>query len=303
MMLQYHPIEGAISVGSLPLGFTPLLESIQFHYATRILPTTEQSTHHIYQTQIILPELQEALYGLLHQPFWSELCSSGPYASSCHMVPMEEMNELYFSRPDYGRKRRYLYGTAANFEEHTDSAFRFPSARLYRVLIGLSERNNHTETYLPGWEKGVVLNRGDYLLFDFERTRHVVRRLPVSSFVPLRPRILIKFHFLVYDPSIYSSVSIAYLARFYVFYDYLTRWMIMIGTDPIAYYEYVMGWLIQLYIAPYVAHTLVLITFLSFLCLRCSSCSLGTSFFYSLGAPIVALFLLALGDWMTDSIH
>lgn len=294
-------------MGSLPLLFTPLLESIQFHYATRILPTIEQSSHHIYTTNILFPELQENLCGIIHQPLWTELCPSGSWNTSCQVTPVIEMNELYFTHPGYAKQRRYLYGTAVHAEENTDTIFPFPYTRLYRVLIGLSNENNHTYTYFPAWNKGIFLHRGDYVVYDVYRTRRR-QRITTPCLLPScppfpRPHFHLAFQFLVYDPSIYSFTMIHYLSRVYLYYNYMTRWIIAIGTDPVAYYEYVMGWLIQLYIAPYVAHTMVGITFFTFLILRHASYSMTTSFFYSFLSPLLSILLLALEDWATDTAY
>ena len=315
-MLQYHPTDGGMGMGSLPLPFTPLLESIQFQYATRILPTMEQSAHHIHLTNITLPDLQESIDSLLCQPFWRELCPYDSNGSSCRVTPMIEMNTLYFRHLGYAKQRRYLYGTTTNTEEHTDTVFRFPHIRLYRVLIGLSDGNNSTETYFPVWNKGTFLNRRDYIVYDVDRTRHVMRHqqpittscslppcplppCPLPPCPPLpRPHFFLSLHFLIYDPSVYSLTTIHYLSRLYVYYDHITRWLITMGTDPVTYPEYVMGWVIQLYRVSHVAHTMVGVTFITFLILRYTSYSMTTSFFYSFLAPLVSLLLLALEDWI-----
>lgn len=289
-------------MGSLPPLFTPLLESIQFHYATRILPTMEQFSHPMYTANILIPELQENLYGIFHQPLWRELCPDGSTNLSCQVTPVMEMNTLYFRDPGYAKQRRYLYGIAANAEEHIDTVFFFPYVRLYRALIGLSDGVKDTSIYFPAWNKSIFLHRGNYVIYDVYRTR---QRQPITTHCLLpscppfpRPHFLLALHFLVYDPSIYSLTMIHYLSRIYFYYDQMTRWMITMGTDPVTYPEYVMGWVIQLYHSSHVAHTMTGVTFITFLILRYTSYSMTTSFFYSFLAPVVSILLLALEDWI-----
>lgn len=300
-MLSHLPSQGAIGIGTLPRFFMPLLESIQFHYSTSYLPTLNVSTHHIHVANVS-PFLKEQVDNLISQPLWSELCSSLSLShSQCMIQPIMEMNELYYSNPSHAKKRRHLYGTAANFEPHTDSAIPFPSVYLYRVLIGLSDGNNHSETYFPAWKKGAFLNRGDYLIFDFDRTLHQVRKNPL---IRASPRYLVKLHFLVYDSSIYPMWIKQSIYQYYVWYDWITRWMLVMGTDPITYPEYVMGWFIQLFITPYfvrcmmgsILFTYVMIRYLEPTPSRIKACV------YSWIGPLLALLSLSLGDWATDHI-
>lgn len=298
-MISYHPMHGSIQFGSFPVPFTPILESIQFQYATSYLPTLDIPTYSV-SVQDTSPFLQEQVQHLISQPIWTELCSSLNISySDCKIQPVLEMNELYYSFLSYSKKRRYLYGTSTNFKPHTNSFISIPYVYLYCAIIGLSNGNNYTELYFPAWKRGYYLNRANYLIFDFDRTRHQVR---INQSIFSTPQYYLKLHFLIYDSIIYPTFIKHIIYQYYIWYAYITRWILIMGTNPITYPQYVIGWFIQLYISPYYLPFMLTTIFGTYLMIMYFDryTSRIKAIAYSYYGPSIALFSLAFGDWITD---
>jgi hypothetical protein len=248
-------IDGNIGIGKIPNQFIDNLDYIVDEYTLKI-PNMNMTTYHIWYNNNLIPNYVSTLVDMIqYDSYWNELCNK---KSECNMMYMPEMTELYYSNPN--KKTKNLYGAAANFDAHRDCFYQFDSIRLYRVLIGLTNGNNNTVTYFPTFKKGHKLNKGDYIVFDFDRTLHQVIKDNLSS----TPRILLKMHYLVFERG-YSDWYKVMVRYMYLYYDYVTRYILESGTDPETFYDFFMGLLSEYYINYMTKYTILIMYFISLL--------------------------------------
>ena len=151
-----------------------------------MIPDKSATTYHTYYSNLI-GKLKKYFDKIQYNNFWDDICD---YSSNCIKLPVTEMNEIYYSNPKPNFTKQNLYGVAANLIPHTDCIlFNFARKRelahdfwrslelakdsngicFYRIIIGLTDKNNDTSTEF------INLNleyRGDYMIFDFDRTLH-----------------------------------------------------------------------------------------------------------------------------------
>ncbi len=170
------------------------------------------------------------------------------------ILPIKEMNELYFSNPPSGAcagARKNLYGAATNYKEHVDGAFKFPWISFYRALVGLTDGNTSVETYFTERGVGHKINKGDYIIFDFNRTKHKVVVDGAGSDT-VAPRKLLKLHYLTFDVAaaprwLPASLYVTVAKQCYILYDHVTRALMAAGTDPRTYMGFFWGLICELY--------------------------------------------------------
>jgi hypothetical protein len=150
------------------------------------------------------------------------------------------MNEIYYSNPKPNFSTGPLYGAAANLIPHRDCIlFCFPGIRVYRAIICATDGNSDTATEFINHNVERQLNKGDYMVFDFDRTLHQVKKTGNSP----TPRILLKLHFLVSNTESYSyhplyshhlvnKMYIKFASWCYVVYYRVARYTEQLGTDP-----------------------------------------------------------------------
>jgi hypothetical protein len=246
---HHHPEDGSIGIGKLPDEVYPLMEQIVQEYSQQI-PDRHATTHHLWFEEMP-PSLQKAVGLLQWLPLWKGLGVEG-----AHIESLREMDELYYSNPS-DMKTTNLYGASGNFQIHRDCIFDFHGIRVYRALIGLTDGNTRTVTYFNHYDVGHKLNKGDYIVFDFDRTAHqVIKEAPERQ-----PRILLKLHFLVIDPSSKSvwKNSPVFLHWLYTQYEYVTRYVMDTGTDPKTFYEFFWGVFCQWYCSPSFLYGVILL--------------------------------------------
>jgi hypothetical protein len=72
------------------------------------------------------------------------------------------------------------------------------------------------------------INKGDYMIFDFDKTLHQVKKLGQQE----TPRILLKLHFIVCENCRNSDAYVNFAEYCYRCYYYIARYTEQIGTDP-----------------------------------------------------------------------
>lgn len=254
LFTHFDNIQGNIGIGKLPYNLHNYADNIVEEYKNFILDMN-MTTHHMWYSKldnlIIKSYIDEIQYDL----YWSNLCSNSN-SNNCLIVNIPEMTELYYSNPN--NKSKNLYGASANFDPHTDCFYNFNNIRFYRVLIGLTDGNKNTITYFPNFNIGHKLNKGEYIIFDFDRTTHQVikdKNISESSY-----RILLKIHFLVFENDKFSKYYINSIKNMYLYYDYITRYILENGTDPVTYYQFFMGLLSQFFISPYTLYIILILS-------------------------------------------
>jgi len=240
--------EGNIGIGRLPISFLPPLSNIvqeYYHY----IPDLRKTTYHTYYSDL-LGSLKTDFDTIQQDPFWEGICRRNEDVAEwndedegdrpCMMKPVPEMNEIYYSNPKPNFQNTFLYGAAANLVPHRDCIlFRFNSIRFYRIIIGLTDNNNDTITEFIHFQQEHKINAGDYMIFDFDKTTHQVKKTGETE----TPRILMKLHFIVCEnctPS-YGNSYVDFVAYFYKGYYYIARYTEQIGTDPTTFIGFFFG--------------------------------------------------------------
>jgi hypothetical protein len=254
--------EGNIGIGRLPISLLPPLSSIVQEYYS-FIPDLNKTTYHTYYTDLV-GDLKTDFDTIQNDPFWEGIClrngggaerdggdgvtrndrnggddRNGAFGA-CSMKLVPEMNELYYSNPKPDFQHTFLYGAAANLVPHRDCIlFHFHSIRFYRIILGLTDNDHDTITEFIHFQQEHKLNKGDYMIFDFDKTTHQVKKMGPTE----TPRILMKLHFIVCEncTSIYGNSYMDFAAYFYKYYYYIARYTEQIGTDPTTFIGFFFG--------------------------------------------------------------
>ena len=224
--------EGNVGIGKLPNKLTPILDEISNDFI-HLVPDKTDSTYHTYYSDLS-GDLIENFDKIQHNAFWNDICDTPNCVKQC----VTEMNEIYYSNFKPNFEKNNLYGAAANLIPHRDCIlFHFEGIRFYRVIIGLTDNNNDTSTEFIHFNLEHKINRGDYMLLDFDRTLHQVKKTGQQE----TPRILLKLHFIVCEQCDYSDNYIKLITNFYIYYYYIARYTEQIGTDPKTFLGFFFG--------------------------------------------------------------
>lgn len=266
-----HPTDGNVAVGTVPNQFAMSLSYIAVNYISA-LPNPNATTHHTYYTDLAGPMRLEFDY-IQYSDFWKGLRQGAFQQTDSYaavMFPMEQMNEIYYSNPDprlfhntptpcetyndiYSHVMQSflpkfdgtgLYGAAANLVPHRDCIlYNFPGIRVYRAIVSATTGNTDTITRFITHDVEKRLNKGDYMVFDFDRTLHQVKKTGKTHC----PRVLLKIHFLVCDAEYAEMPFLEYYVRFaawfYNTYYIVARYTEQIGTDPHTFAGFFFGML------------------------------------------------------------
>lgn len=238
-----HPTDGNVGIGKLSSPCSDTLENIASEYLDHI-PDKTATTHHTYYTDLS-GSMWVNFKIIQNSDIWQGLrvgAFEEPSSFASVLQNMVEMNEIYYSNPKPNFEKGPLYGAAANLIPHRDCIlYYFPGIRVYRVIIGATDGNQDTVTEFITHGAERCLNKGDYMVFDFDRTLHRVKKTGQSP----TPRILLKLHFLVcdmhytkYQVSRYY-INFAYLC--YVVYYRIARYTEQLGTDPKTFVGFFFG--------------------------------------------------------------
>lgn len=226
-------VEGKVGIGKLPNELLPILDDISKEYFSKI-PDKSSTTYHTYYNDSTL-NLKEKVDKIQYNKFWDGICDNNNH---CIKHCVTEMNEIYYSNPKPNFEKNNLYGAAANLIPHRDCIlFNFNGIRFYRIIIGLTDSNNDTSTEFINLKLEHKINKGDYMIFDFDRTLHQVKKSGKQE----TPRILLKLHFIVCDNCNYSDKYVKFISYFYIYYYYIARYTEQIGTDPKTFIGFFLG--------------------------------------------------------------
>jgi len=226
-------IEGNVGIGKLPIDLFPILDNIANEYTSQI-PDKSLTTYHTYYNNLT-GNLKENFDKVQYNHFWNKICNN---IINCIFYSVTEMNELYYSNPRPNFQNYNLYGAAANLIPHRDCIlFNFNGIQFYRIIIGLTENNNDTSTEFINLNMNHMINRGDYMIFDFDKTLHQVTKIGQQE----TSRILLKLHYIVCENCKYSDNYIKLISHFYKFYYYIARYTEQIGTDPDTFLGFFFG--------------------------------------------------------------
>ncbi len=230
-------VEGKIGIGRVPFSPYILKEISEEYYKT--IKDKDASTHHTWYENMP-PSIKRKVTEIQRSRFWDKLCVGGPNSLK---ISAHEMDELYYSNPKNNLDKINLYGGTGNYDIHRDCIFNFNGIRFYRIIIGLTDGNDNVVTYFNNLKVGHKINRGDYIIFDFDRTTHQVLKLDNKS----TPRILLKIHYLVCENCNYSREYIEFVKKMYLYFEFLTRYFMQLGTDPKTFHQFFWGLFCQFY--------------------------------------------------------
>ena len=222
--------EGKVGIGKLPNNLQLILNDISKEY-NDMIPDKSSTTYHTYYSDLT-GNLKDNFDNIQYNNFWDKICDN---SNTCIINPVKEMNEIYYSNPKPNFEKINLYGSAANLIPHKDCIlYNFKGISLYRIIIGLTDNNNDTSTQFINFNLEHKINRGDYMIFDFDKTLHQVKKLGQQE----TPRILLKIHFIVCENcKLYVSV----VSIFYKWYYYVARYTEQLGTDPKTFIGFFFG--------------------------------------------------------------
>ena len=230
--------EGKIGIGKLPKHLIKTLNKIALEYK-KLIPDKNASTHHIWYNQLS-EDLKKKIKIIQNDKFWHKLCDD---EKKCIYKNAYEMDELYYSNPKNNLKNINLFGATGNYDIHKDCIFNFDGIKFYRILIGLNNGNNNIVTYFNNFDVGHKLNKSDYILFDFDKTTHQV----IKEKEEMTSRILLKIHFIVCENCKYDKNYVEKIKNLYLCYEFITRYIMQVGTDPKTFYQFFFGTLCQNY--------------------------------------------------------
>jgi len=225
---------GYIGIGKLPLETYSSIEYLAKQYMT-LIPDKSKTTFHTYYNNLS-GSLKTEFDKLQYHSIWKKICNN-LNTKTCILLPVIEMNELYYSNPKPSFTGR-LYGAAANLLPHRDCIlFNFFGIQFYRIIIGLTSENNDTITRFINYNINHTINKGDYMIFDFDRTLHQVIKTGVTE----TPRILLKIHYIVCQNCLFTKKYVEFVSFFYKQYYHIARYTEQLGTDPTDLVGYFFG--------------------------------------------------------------
>jgi len=226
-------IEGKVGIGKLPTELQFILDDISKEYFHKI-PDKQSTTYHTYYNDLT-GKIKDGFNKIIYNNFWSNICDN---TINCIKLHVTEMNEIYYSNPKPNFEKQNLYGAAANLIPHKDCIlYNFIGIRFYRTIIGLTDNNYDTSTAFVNLKLEHKINRGDYMIFDFDKTLHQVKKLGQQE----TPRILLKLHFIVCENCKYSYTYVKFISNFYKWYYYIARYTEQLGTDPKTFMGFFFG--------------------------------------------------------------
>ena len=246
-------VEGKVGIGKLPNELQSILNDISKEYYN-IIPDKNISTHHLWYNDMPA-NIKLNVENIQKHKFWNKLCDG---SKICTKINANEMDELYYSNPKNNLKKQNLYG-ASNYYIHKDCIFNFNKIKFYRILIGLTDGNDNITTQFVNLNIGQKLNKGDYILFDFDRTMHQVIKENSNKNTP---RILLKIHYIICENCKYSIDYVELIKKLYLYYEYTTRYIMYLGTVPIGFINFFVGLIVQYFFTPQFKYYLLFLTIL-----------------------------------------
>jgi len=251
--------EGKIGIGKLPNELLSVLDDISKEYYN-IIPDKNASTYHMWFND--MPSgIKSKVEQIQKNEFWNKLCDVG---KKCVKFNASEMDELYYSNPKNNLDKINLYGASGNYDIHKDCIFNFDGIKFYRILIGLTDGNDNIITYFNNADIGHKINSGDYVVFDFDNTSHQVKKTKENS----TPRILLKIHYAVCENCKYTTEYVEKIKSIYIYYEFITRYFMQIGTDPETLYQFFWGLFCQYYMSSYTKYIILVITLLTIIVIK-----------------------------------
>lgn len=248
--------EGKLALGKIPDAFLSLLDSISNEF-NELIDDKRSCRCNMYVNHTG-PSIIEKVNFIRNHDFWKQLNDND---ESKVIMNIKEIDELLHSNPKDIHCSN-LYGTAGLYKHKDMHPCSFPGVDAYIVLIGLTEENDNVITYFNKFDVGHKMNRGDYLVFDFNKNTHQVIQLENKKLI----RRLLKTYFIVYDKK-YSETYIECVKKIIICYHYTSTWLINIGTEPTNLLGFFIGVGIQYYLTYSLHYYILLFVLLISICI------------------------------------
>jgi hypothetical protein len=252
-------IEGKVGIGKLPNDLQTILDNISKDYYN-IIPDKNASTYHTWYEDMP-SNIKSKVEFIQKNNFWNKLCDG---SEKCVKISANEMDELYYSNPKNNLDKINLYGASGNYDIHKDCIYNFNGINFYRIIIGLTDGNDNIITYFNNLDVGHKLNTGDYIVFDFDKSTHQV----IKDKQKLTPRILLKIHYIVCENCKYSKYQVETIKKFYLYYEFITRYFMKLGTDPETLYGFFWGLFCQYYMNNYTKYIILFIILITIIIIK-----------------------------------
>ena len=243
-------IEGKVGIGRLPNELQSSLDDVSKEYYN-IIPDKNKSTYHTWYEDMP-SNIKSNVEKIQKCDFWNKLCDG---SEKCQKISASEMDELYYSNPKNNLDKINLYGASGNYDIHKDCIYNFNGIKFYRIIIGLTDGNDNIITYFTNIDIGHKINSGDYIVFDFDKSTHQV----IKDKQKLTPRILLKIHYIVCENCKYSKEYVETIKIWYLYYEFITRYFMQVGTDPESLFQFFWGLFCQYYMNNYTKYIILFI--------------------------------------------
>jgi hypothetical protein len=250
LFIYRDKIEGKVGIGRLPNDLQDILDDISNEYYS-IIPDKNASTYHTWYEDMP-SNIKSKVEIIQKNNFWNKLCDG---SEKCVKISASEMDELYYSNPKNNLDKINLYGASSNYEIHKDCIYNFNGIKFYRIIIGLTNGNDNIITYFNNLNLGHKINSGDYIVFDFDKSTHQV----IKDKEKLTPRILLKIHYIVCENCKYSKEYVETIKKCYLYYEFITRYIMKTGTDPETFYQFFTGLGCQYFYTKYIEYIILFI--------------------------------------------
>jgi len=250
LFIYRDKIEGKVGIGRLPNDLQDILDDISKEYYS-IIPDKNASTYHTWYEDMPY-HIKSKVEQIQKNNFWNKLCDG---SEKCVKISANEMDELYYSNPKNNLDKINLYGASSNYDIHKDCIYNFNGIKFYRIIIGLTNGNDNIITYFNNLDIGHKINSGDYIVFDFDKSTHQV----IKDKQKFTPRILLKIHYIVCENCKYSKEYVETIKKCYLYYEYITRYIMKTGTDPKTFYQFFMGLSCQFFYTKYIEYIILFI--------------------------------------------
>jgi hypothetical protein len=259
LFIYRDKIEGKVGIGRLPNDLQDILDDISKEYYS-IIPDKNASTYHTWYEDMP-SNIKSKVEIIQKNNFWNKLCDG---SEKCVKISASEMDELYYSNPKNNLDKINLYGASGNYDIHKDCIYNFNGIKFYRIIIGLTNGNDNIITHFNNLNVSHKLNSGDYIVFDFDKSSHQV----IKDKEKLTPRILLKIHYIVCENCKYSKYYVENIKKWYLYYEFITRYFMQVGTDPETLYQFFWGLLCQYYMNIYTKYVILFIILITFVVIK-----------------------------------
>lgn len=258
-------IEGKVGIGKLPNELQSILDNISEEYYNMI-PDKNASTYHTWYNDMS-STIKSNVEKIQKNDFWNKLCDG---SKKCVKININEMDELYYSnfkQTSDNTLSKNFYGATGNIVIHKDchNICTFNNINLYRIIIGLSDKNDNIITKFTELDIEKKINKNDFIIFDFSRTTHQVIK---ENQMINTPRLMLKLHFIICENCNYSNIYINFLKNYFINYDIITRYLLKTGTDPENYYQFFIGLGCHYFYYPYTQYIILFIIVISIIILK-----------------------------------